>query len=181
MSRSAAIFFLTPDKPSVQRLGELSESISNRIAYPLGKGSYGGHEIVGVDDMPSVWGSVDRYVEIDSKGFLHWFTDPKPNIDSTVLEGRLHLIFYSTRFWSTDYPQGPLLKYATTLLTLLSQPDISRVWYTTGTFEEGCCIEPMTRDAVHKLIDDFIRIGENNSSGEKVRYIRDSDGCVIGV
>jgi hypothetical protein len=74
----------------------------------------------------------------------------------SAFDGRFFKISYLTRWWSVDYPEGPMGEYVITMLTLLAQDDVEAVGYAP---DEDSHIHALTKADVHQMLDDFIRVG----------------------
>lgn len=175
MSVCANVFALFRNAPSAARLAEIAEIISNRTGYPVNSGPEAHGQLVVVDDA-------DLLVDVNIDGSLNYLSRPRFTklIGVPSIQGRLFQIGYLSRFWSPDDPQGPAIRYALTMLILLTLPDVEGVWYTWDGYSDGATLPLMTHTAVHRMIDDFVAVGEA-SHGHPTRYIRTEDSSVINV
>lgn len=103
---------------------------------------------------------------VDPSGCLHDDEDedryaPVPG-GQGVAAGALGGIDFLSRWWSEDYPEGPLPVYAVTMLTLLASPLVKRVWYTSC---EKSPPSPITKEGVMQLLDRFIAVGHTHREG----------------
>jgi hypothetical protein len=163
MSIGAYILVLFRDQPSTTRIQEVESIISNRTGAHLGARS--ARPSTSIDDVYErlvAEYDVDLYASVNDDGSLTWVNSRRhgPLLGEPSLQGRLFGINYLSRYWSTDYPQGPAVMYAVTLLTLMSQPDVNGVWYSADDFQDGRTIAAATHQSVHQLLDDFVRIGD---------------------
>ena len=156
MSTSACIFVLFRNEPGASRLAEIEETISNRVGHPVSSNPRGYERMVPAEDA-------DLLADINDDGSLHYLSEERPCklIGVPAIQGRLFVIHYLSRHWQADsYAGGPAIDYAITLLTLMAQLDVERVWYTTDDYQLGCCVPPMTPAIAHQMIDDFITVGD---------------------
>ncbi|MDN7901467.1 hypothetical protein QZM82_35285 [Burkholderia cepacia] len=174
MSITAHLFVLFKAPPSAERLAAIAETLSNRVGLPASDFTAGSEQLQPVDDA-------DLRADIHEDGALHYRSDWRSSklIGAPTLEGRLYEIGYLTRHWSASYAEGPAMTYALTQLVLLSQSDVEGVWYTDSYVEDGATIPASTHEMVHRMIDEFVAVGE--TTGDRpTRYIR-TDGCVINI
>lgn len=178
MSVTTTITVLFKTAPDKARIVELEALLSNRTGEPVSQSSAPYGRLVAVEDA-------DRLGDVNDDGSFRWVgTDrmrSSPLLGTHRLQGRLFVIDCLTRFWSTDYREGPLMTYAVILLTLLSHAEVEGVWYHhSNQLCEGGTSKAMTDSSVHALIDDFIRDG-SYSFGKPTQYIRTESGLVINI
>lgn len=173
MSTAASIFALFKSPPSAGRLAEIEEILANRHQRPVesAKARY-----CRLAPVPGA----DLRVDVTDEGMLHFLGVERYDklIGVPSMDDRLFEIGYPTRWWSESYAEGPVIEYAITMLCLLSQADVSGVWYSADNYDDGACLAPMTHDQVHELIDAFVAVG-NMRGGRPARYIFSQGGHVI--
>lgn len=155
MSVCANIYCLfRQEPPTSERVASLQATIWNRLGYSdvydHGGSQYG--RLVPEEDADVLYdfhedGTVER---------LHR-ARYSPLLGNATREGRFYTISYLTRWWSEDYPDGPMGEYAITLLTLLAQPDIELVWLGR---DEWISMSALSSAEVHQMLDAYIRIGQ---------------------
>jgi len=172
MSICANIFVLFQAAPAVARVAEIEEAISNRTGMPVKPKGEIYNRLIAVRDVHAL-------VDISEDGVFHYH-DSWSATSSAVppLDGRVYKISYTTRWWDKDYPEGPVITYALTMLWLMSQADVADVWYMSDSYSEGGRYQRMSKAQVHEMIDDFVAIGDS-TSGRTTRYIRAEDGTII--
>lgn len=157
MSACANIYCLFKVSPSRERVSEIQKVIWNRLGFdkhydgPVNKPG----EQYGI--LAQEWG-VDEEYDFHENGAVH--KRPYGRIGSLMgepsREGRFYCISYLSRWWGENYPEGPLMEYVVTMLVLLEQADIERVWYADDHHIDP---NPVTHDRLHTMIDTYIRIG----------------------
>ena len=154
MSICANIYCLFKAAPSQERLTEVQKLIWNRLGYADDfqpqSSEYG--------VLSPTW-DVDHDYDFGKDGTI----SERNNYRVGVLMGelprqeRFYGIHYLTRWWSEDYPEGPMLQYVATLLTLLQQDDIEWVWYAP---DQKRSMAAMTVKGVYDMLETYIRIGQ---------------------
>lgn len=159
MSKCANIFVNFTYEPPRERIHSLLELISNRTQVPVSDDEIYGRLV-----------KCDENVFVDNNGQIK-FTDSGPYGSHYVYQ-----ISYLTRYWSTTYPEGEIMVYALTLLTLLDQNDVQNVWYSDDDYRDYT-LPCLDAESIHGLINDFVRVGET-TSGELTRHIHTEDGVI---
>ncbi|MDR8093127.1 hypothetical protein KPB05_37355 [Burkholderia gladioli] len=110
----------------------------------------------------------DEQASIGDDGTLHYGEKGRSLLEAESgqrvglppLDGRLFRISYLTRDWQENYPEGPAISYALTMLVLLAQPETDGVWYENEwNLQFDVSLAPVTKAAAHQLIDRFVAIG----------------------
>ncbi|WP_207002607.1 hypothetical protein [Trinickia mobilis] len=175
MSITAHLFVLFKSQPSADRLASIAEILSNRVGLPASDFTEGRERLRPVDDA-------DLMADVRDNGDLNYRSNARTSklLGAPQLDGRLYEIGYLTRYWSTSYSGGPAMTYAFTQLVLLAQADVEGVWLSNSYCEDGLTIPASTHETVHRMIDDFVSVGETTGH-EPTRYIRTEDGLVINI
>jgi hypothetical protein len=134
MSECAGIYCLFKVAPSIERVAAVQAAIWERVGVKKRNHDYGQLEEAELEGVSAF--------QLD--GLLSTF------------DGRFFKISCLTRWWSVDYPKGPMVEYVVTMLTLLAQDDVEAVGYAP---DEHGHINAVTKDEVHQMLDDFIRVG----------------------
>lgn len=175
MSVCVSIYVLFKSAPTSDGIIAIEEKISNRTGRP-------------VEPPEAIFGrfrpveDADLWAAVSVEGALKFIEPPDhyPLPTASSLQGRLFINSLSTRWWSEDYPEGPLLDYAMMMLYLLQHKDVCGVWYVIDDVTEGKPIPSITHSDVHALIDQFVAVGKK-SHDRDVRFIRIEGGEVINI
>ncbi|MBN3761196.1 hypothetical protein [Burkholderia sp. Ac-20365] len=172
MSISAIMFVLFRNPPAAFRLQEIEERVSNRTGFPVADSN---------DRYDKLWplDEADLVADVGQDGVLHYRDPPRyarlPDVPP--LEGRMYKISFSSRYWDRDISDGPAMRYALTILTLLAQHDVEGVWYCSHYYQDGADIAPSTTQSALQMVMDFVAVGMT-SNGRPVRYIRTDVGVI---
>lgn len=157
MSTCANIYCLFKVSPSQDRVSEIQKVIWNRLGFDR---NYGGPETKPGEQyeiLAKECGADDEY-DFHEDGTVQ--KRPYGRIGTVISEspreGRFYCTSYLSRWWGEDNPEGPLMEYVVTMLVLLEQADIERVWYADDHHIDP---NPVTHDILHTMIDTYIRIG----------------------
>ena len=75
----------------------------------------------------------------------------------SIATGAIGWIHCGGRYWSKEYPEGPLPEHAIAMLTMLDHPMVKRCWYCPENYSSKP--KALSKMDVHALIDDFISVG----------------------
>lgn len=155
MSVCANFFVFFATAPSAERIDQIDALVSNRTGQVIRpyKERYG--RLIAVEDA-------DLYADVSDDGCLTYLARARSSklIGEPSIQGQLFQLDPLSRYWSDWYPDGPIVEYVITILSLLAQPDVKWVWYGRDGYQDGIEWQAVTHQTAHAMLDNFITIGQ---------------------